>query len=401
MHGDAYDRVYRRRIALAPYEDRLGSFAGLNTEFIAISCFFEYPWSRLSNHVPEHAAAFLFAAAGFCLGAVGRISEAITATKEAVVTARLTENWTQAVIAGMSLVDLKLTSGEVSDAITSAQDFWHLSDWSIRDYQQMVNQTGFANALHQAGRRSEAERHFLEAERLQTKATLDYPRLYLLPGFRYCDLMLATAERATWRCIFGAQREVPESEARSWGQTLDTVRVRATETQKWAGARQWRFGEFIDHLTLGRVALYAAILTHPVTQRDVMPAEGRMSGFLAVARDHLRRAVDGLFCTGFQDEIPPCLLSQAWLRFLTGARTGPESAQADLDEAWEIAERGPMRLHMADIHLYRARLFFREKHYPWESPAADLAAAEKLINDCGYHRRDEELADAKRAILGA
>jgi hypothetical protein len=38
--------------------------------------------------------------------------------------------------------------------------------------------------------------------------------------------------------------------------------------------------------------------------------------------------------------------------------------------------------------------------YPWESPAADLAAAEKLINECGYHRRDEELADAKRAILG-
>ena len=65
-----------------------------------------------------------------------------------------------------------------------------------------------------------------------------------------------------------------------------------------------------------------------------------------------------------------------------------------------VAERGPMRLHMADIHLYRARLFFREKEYPWESPEADLAAAEKLINDCGYHRRDEELADAKKAILG-
>ena len=39
--------------------------------------------------------------------------------------------------------------------------------------------------------------------------------------------------------------------------------------------------------------------------------------------------------------------------------------------------------------------------YPWESPAADLAAAEKLINACGYHRRDEELADAKKAILGS
>ena len=76
-------------------------------------------------------------------------------------------------------------------------------------------------------------------------------------------------------------------------------------------------------------------------------------------------------------------------------------AQANLDEAWDIAERSPMRLHPADIHLHRARLFFREKSYPWKSPQDDLAAAEKLIHDCGYHRRDEELADAKRAILGS
>ena len=52
----------------------------------------------------------------------------------------------------------------------------------------------------------------------------------------------------------------------------------------------------------------------------------------------------------------------------------------------------------APIHLHRARLFFRENPYPWKSPQDDLAAAEKLINDCGYHRRDEELADAKKAI---
>src|SRR5436853_3366564 len=90
----------------------------------------------------------------------------------------------------------------------------------------------------------------------------------------------------------------------------------------------------------------------------------------------------------------------AWLRFLTGASIGPASAKEDLDEAWEIAERGPMRLHMADIHLYRARLFHGVKPCPWKSPQEDLAAAEKPINECGYHRRDEELADAKQAILG-
>ena len=94
--------------------------------------------------------------------------------------------------------------------------------------------------------------------------------------------------------------------------------------------------------------------------------------------------------------VPRGLLSRAWLRCLDGDTAG---AHADLDEAWQIAERGPMRLHMADIHLHRARLFFCEKPYPWTSPKADLAAAEELINKCGYHRRDEELADAKKAIL--
>jgi hypothetical protein len=50
-----------------------------------------------------------------------------------------------------------------------------------------------------------------------------------------------------------------------------------------------------------------------------------------------------------------------------------------------------------DSPSIHTRLFFREKPYPWKSSPDDLAAAEKLINDCGYHRRDEELADAKRA----
>ena len=52
--------------------------------------------------------------------------------------------------------------------------------------------------------------------------------------------------------------------------------------------------------------------------------------------------------------------------------------------------------------LLRALAVFEKQHLLdlWESPQADLAAAEQLINDCGYHRRDEELADPKSAILG-
>ena len=85
---------------------------------------------------------------------------------------------------------------------------------------------------------------------------------------------------------------------------------------------------------------------------------------------------------------------------------GVESAQEDLDEAWGIAERGPMRFHMADIHLYRARLFHAVKPYPWNKfedgreghgPKDDLADARKLIEQCGYWRRKEELEDAEEA----
>ena len=85
-------------------------------------------------------------------------------------------------------------------------------------------------------------------------------------------------------------------------------------------------------------------------------------------------------------------------------------ARLKLDEAWEIAERGPMPLFMADIHLHRARLFGvrnaecgvgneEGEAYPWESAEHDLAEARRLIFKHGYLRRKEELEDAE-AVFG-
>jgi hypothetical protein len=111
--------------------------------------------------------------------------------------------------------------------------------------------------------------------------------------------------------------------------------------------------------------------------------------------------VNGLRSAGAQQYLLLGLLTRAWLRFLTGARTGPESAQSDLNEAWEIAERGPMPLLMADIVLHRARLFGlsedRPASYPWTCPQTDLAEARRLIEKHGYGRRKEELEDADAA----
>jgi hypothetical protein len=90
------------------------------------------------------------------------------------------------------------------------------------------------------------------------------------------------------------------------------------------------------------------------------------------------------------------VIARAWLRQLDHKE---DEARDDLDEAWQIANRGSMTAHKADIQLYRARLFFRKKPYPWESPRADLAAARQLIERCGYWRRKGELEDAEKTIL--
>jgi hypothetical protein len=159
----------------------------------------------------------------------------------------------------------------------------------------------------------------------------------------------------------------------------------------------------LNHLTLGRAALYEAILGKSEIRNP---------------KSEIEEAVSGLRRAGQQQYLPLGLLTRAWLRSLTGARTGPESAQSDLDEAWEIAERGPMPLFLADIYLSRARLFFRDAVYPFKNPDGtarsakeDLADARKIITKesvftkedgttlrHSYRRRLPELEDAEAAL---
>ena len=124
----------------------------------------------------------------------------------------------------------------------------------------------------------------------------------------------------------------------------------------------------LDHLTLARVALYRAALA------STPPA--------ANANPHLAPALDGLRQAGRSDELPKALLTAAHWQALTGDAA---AARRHLDEAQQIAERGPMPLYLADVHLHRARLF-RDK--------SELALAQALIEQHGYGRRRAELGDA-------
>jgi hypothetical protein len=307
------------------------------------------------------------------------------------------EIWKQAARGATNLSELELALGVVTGAVADAGQSVTYADRSDDAFLRTVTRTTHADTLHQSGRRDKADTRFREAEQIQAPIDPDHPLLYSLRGFQYCDLLLSEAEREAGK----TERELQQEERLEMCRAV--VERAVTALQIVLNGSGTLNDIALNHLTLGRAALYAALLESRNRQRELAPpsppltSEERQRGFTTVAAE-LDHAVSGLRRSGQQDDLPRGLLTRAWLRSLTGARTGPESAQSDLDEAWEIAERGPMPLFSADIHLYRARLFFDEAKYPWQSPQHDLAEARRLIFKHGYLRRKEELEDAEAAL---
>jgi tetratricopeptide (TPR) repeat protein len=122
------------------------------------------------------------------------------------------------------------------------------------------------------------------------------------------------------------------------------VLLRASQSLSWQRGRLLDIG--LDHLLLGRA--------HPAGSAE--------------AAHHLEQAVDFLRRAGTLDQLPRGLLARATPR--------------DLDEVFRTATRSGMRLFLADYHLARG----------------NLAEAERLIDETGYHRRDPQLADLRAKV---
>ena len=405
------EEVYFARILKQNEQYAWKKLGALASDLGAVAFFFEQPWSRVSTSLPEAHQSILMNQAAVYLGALGRLTEALEPMRESGEMAVKLEEWSGAARSYGNLSELELTLGDVAKAARDAESSVTYADRSSDDFggfMRLVCRADDAAVLYQAGRCAEAKARFREAEQMQAERQPDHPLLYSRRGFQYCDLLLTAPERAAWLEMQKSevrdqksqlfQLETRISELEIAVASCRDVEKRAAQTLKWAeeffGRGLGLHDIALDHLTLGRAALYVIVLEHS----DLRPRTSDLS--------HIDAAVTGLRRAATQDHIPRGLLTRAWLRFLEGAQTGPESAQEDLDEAWEIAERGMMRLYMADIHLYRARLFHKVEPYPWNKfedgreergPKDDLADARKLIEECGYWRRKEELEDAEEA----
>ncbi len=386
LQQEACDRVYSDRIQRRDENYSARKLGAFGSDLGAVTCFFETPWSRVLPALTDADQAWLLNEVAYRLRALGRLTEALEPMRGGLEMRVKQESWGNAARSVNNLSELELTLGEVAGAVGDAEQSVTYADRSGDDSRMfIVARIASADALHQAGRRAEAQARFREAEGMQVERQPEYPLLYSGAGFRYCDLLLATSEGAAWRYCLRLKTE--KCELQTVLEACRAVEQRAAQTLKWEEEENWLLDIALDHLTLGRAALYRSTLE----QSEIRQSQSA-----------IEQAVAGLRRAGTQHRFPPALLTRAWLRFL---ECNADSARADLDEAWEIAERGPMRLFMADIHLHRARLFHGVTPYPWDKdeqgkprgPKDDLVAARRLIEQCGYWRRREELEDAEEA----
>ncbi|MCH7602967.1 MAG: hypothetical protein IIB54_09395 [Planctomycetes bacterium] len=73
-------------------------------------------------------------------------------------------------------------------------------------------------------------------------------------------------------------------------------------------------------------------------------------------------------------------------------------AERDLDEVIDISTRdeangGTLKLFLCDAHLEYARLRLAQKQTDEARKHFDVASA--LVDECGYHRRDDEVAELR------
>jgi tetratricopeptide (TPR) repeat protein len=354
LHEQACTDLFRERILRGTGREgfyssrRLGA---MGADLGAVACFFTTPWTVITPDLAPSDQDWLLNEAGYCLRALGRLAEAAEPMRLAVVKAVEQHDWINAALYSGNLSELELTRGEIPAAVEAGEQAVIYADQSGYSKQCFTTRTKLADALHQAGCRAESLHLFEDAESRQAKRWPKSPLLFSVRGFRYCDLLLSEVERAAWK------NHVTHA-------ACDSARERANKALQKAIESGHLLDIALNRLTLVRAAWYA----------------GPGPGF-----DNITSVVNDLRDAGEVEYIGRGLLTRAWIRCLSGDDPG---SREDLDEAWEIAERGPMPLFQADIHLYLARLF-RDR--------AALAEARRLIEKHGYHRRDGELADAEAA----
>ncbi|MGR3319756.1 MAG: TIR domain-containing protein [Candidatus Anammoxibacter sp.] len=314
-HQEAMDDIYWKKIRRQKESYTTNKLGAFGADLSCLSGFFESLWDKPASGLKENYKAATFNWAGFRLRAVGRLSEAELPMKAGLEMSIELKNWKQSAINASNLSELYLSLGDVASAQEYGEQSVTFANRSRDGNQIVVGLTKHADALRQAGKNKTAEKLFIEAEEIQKKRQPEYPWLYSIRGFLYCDLLLSMGK---------------------YQEALERARTTLKQMQNVPNAPILTI--VVDKLSIGKALMLQSVKNN--------------SSDFTEAEDYLNQAVNGLRETGERDLLPWGLFACATLYRHQGDFL---KSWTDLDEAWEIAEYGRMRLHLTDYNLEACR----------------------------------------------
>jgi hypothetical protein len=396
-HQEALAEVYVRRICRWYPNGEIEFYSlyklgAVGSDLSAISWFFDQPYEMPAVALTRPDRGWVLSVASYHLRAQGRLQEALPAMHDGLRLFEEEHDWARAGIQASNLSQTELLVGDIAAAVVTAETSVGFADRADDTYEMIDGRTTQADALHAVGEWEKAAVLFADGERRQREWHPQEPLLYSTRGYRYCDLLLSRGRAGE-------------------------ARDRAAQTIVIERQNNWLLSIALDTLTLGRAHL--ALALQSLTSGAFTASE---SADARAAASGLDQAVEGLRASGQNDDLLRGLIARAAFRRVIGDWHG---AARDLDEAQEIAEPGPMRLYLSDCALEHARLALAKLEAfaplaglvePSPPPPAlpDAAAAasleegarkqldvaRKLIAECGYHRRCEELAELDAVVAG-
>ena len=350
---ESLENIYKQRIQDGDVRRSTEQFGLVSMDLAALERFFEDRWVKPVRNLGLDSQAYVLHMAGFQLWHLGRLEDARKALTEAI--------------------DVWISRGDLH--------------WAARSARRLSEVLLFLGKLDKSKEMAERAREWIKAEEL------NYLHVLVMGALAHVHFQTERNEDRQQAKEFFAESE----------QMLEKLgRDKVGEVKHHLPYQYWHSELLLDAGLIEHVEERLSHLFVPspeTTQNQLIQGlkllfQGMVSFSKwnpysrSVPHDLVDLSNQGVGALRASAQLPHIVrgyLFRSKVRYFDG---NPDGARSDLSEAQEIAERGPMRLCMADIHLYRARLF-RDK--------AELEKARELITQCGYRRREQELEYAEEA----
>jgi tetratricopeptide (TPR) repeat protein len=357
LQQKAWDEVYWPRISRQGKFYITSKLAAYGQDLAVLANFFSRDWQADSVDLPEDRSQYVLALAGMRLRAIGRLDHAEELLSRAVDIRRKLGKLGTASNAAELLSETRLVRGKIPLAIETARQALAMaeqdqSEPEFKNLNMMKRLSMLGDALHQHGNLIEANDVFRRLKSIndkQARGVSGRPFLYSVVGFRRYEHLITQG---------------------NWDEVIDCAKVALESTRSGAG-------------NMLATALHKLLLGRAYLQRKKYPE----------AAQWLEQAVDGLRTVGMGDYLARALLARARLRL---DRSELADARRDITEATEICHDAGFLLLTADCYLAAARLDILDRRNGSRTQAElRLREAAQIIGDCGYRRRDDELAELR------